>query len=338
MRRIFTLVLACIALNSYSQKSLRAKQNGIWDVPSTWENVTSGTSEPVTNMPQNGDIVEIPKDITVTMSNTPYPDNKARPKLTINIFGVLGFTDPGNDKLYLDQGSTIQVFAGGAILTDRSNTEIIAISTGSSDNIVWNGQPATISGPAYATSTTSGFVNSTLPIKLKSFTAQAQINRVVLKWSTAEEINNSHFEVEKSTNARQWSLIQRVAAEGQPADYTHTDAAAASSEVYYRLRSVDLDGKSEYSHIVKVGRSRSLTAYVSPNPARTQVTVSLSTASAAPLQVQLVANNGQVVREGFFAKGSSLIQLGLQGTRAGIYTLVLREGSSVIEASQLLVQ
>lgn len=331
MRSIFTLLLATIACSSFSQTVVTAKPGiGEWDKTETWD---------VSQTPTNGTVVVIPSTSTVVVKGNIYNSLPTKPNLTIRIDGTLRFEPSG--VLDLGATSTVQLTSGTSQITSQntSNSQLMIIGGVTKYNASLD---PTLTGPAFASISTGispgGFTVGVLPIKLQSFTAQAQNNRVVLKWTTSEEINNSHYEVEKSTNARQWALIQRVAAEGQPADYTYSDAATASSEVYYRLKSVDRDGKSEYSHIVKVVRSRSLAAYVSPNPARTQVTVSLSTASTAPLQLQLVANNGQVVREGFFAKGSSLIQLGLQGTRAGIYTLVLREGSSVIEASQLLIQ
>lgn len=331
MRKIFTLVLACIACSSFSQTVITAKPGtGEWDNTGTWIN---------TKVPVDNDIVVIPNGSTVTVKGNVYRDNPIKPNLTIQIRGLLDFDPSGI--LDLGVNSSIQLF---------SETSMITSSTGSASEIIRIGgttkynasKTQTVIGPVYANSSTgvapSGFSVGVLPIKLKTFTARALASKVHLEWTTAEEINNSHFEVERSTNARVWSSIQTVSAKGEPASYTYSDAAPAGGDVYYRLKSVDIDGKSEYSHVVKVARNRSLTAFVSPNPARSRVTVSLSIASAAPLQVQLVANNGQVVKEGFFAKGSSLIHLGLQGTRAGIYTLVLREGSSVLEASQLLIQ
>jgi hypothetical protein len=330
MRIIFTLVLATIALFSYAQTTITAYQNGNWHSSSTWD---------LNRTPREGDIVEIPAGRTVYVVNTPYdPTLATRPLLRINLSGTLDFSDPGNDKLYLDNGSIIQVYNGGKIQTTGTSTEIIAIYNGTADNTVWTGSPTTLSGPAYATATSSGFGVGILPIKLKSFTARAQAGRIVLNWSTAEELNASYFVVEKSANARTWSPIQTVAAKGEAADYTSFDAAPASGDNFYRLKQVDLDGSSEYSHVVKVGRSKRLSVYLNPNPATERVTVSLSTTSTAPVHLQLVAGSGQVVKEALYAKGSSLISLGLQGTRPGVYTLVLRDGNTIEEASQLLVR
>lgn len=177
-----------------------------------------------------------------------------------------------------------------------------------------------------------------LPIKLRSFTAQTQGNRIILNWLTDEELNTSHFVIERSTNARNWSAIQNVAAKGEAAGYTTTDATPAAGENFYRLKSVDIDGKFEYSHVLKVVRGRSLAVHVSPNPATEQVTVSLATPSTAPLQLQLVNNNGQVVSEKLYASGTSLIQFDLKSAAPGVYTLLLRNGKTLMETTQLLIK
>lgn len=331
MRSIFTLLLAIIACTSFSQTVITANSGtGDWDKTGTWD---------ISQIPGNGTVVVIPSNSTVVVKGNIYNTLQTKPNLKIQIDGTLQFEPSG--VLDLGATSTVQLTSNTSKITSQntSNSQLIIINGATKYNASLD---QTLTGPAFASASTGtspgGFSDGVLPIKLSSFTAQTQRNIITLKWTTAEESNNSHFEVEKSTNARQWTFVQRVAAEGQPANYTCSDASPAADDVYYRLKSVDWDGKSEFSHVVKVARSRNLAAHVSPNPTRQQVTVSLSTASAAPVQVQLVTSNGQVIQEGIFAKGSSLIHLNLQGTKAGIYTLVLREGSSVIETSQLLIQ
>lgn len=332
MRTLFTLVLATIALCSFSQTTITATQSGSWNTNSTWD---------LNRKPQDGDIVVIPSGITVLLGTTPYSKNpeSTRPLLRINISGTLDFSGSGNDKLYLDNGSVIQIYSGGQIITDDPNTEVIAIYNGTIDNAVWNGTPATLSGPRFASAATaSTFSFGVLPIKLRSFTAQSQGNRIALNWATDEELNSSYFVIERSTNARNWSAIQNVAAKGEAAGYTTTDATPAAGENFYRLKSVDIDGKFEYSHVLKVVRGRSLAVHVSPNPATEQVTVSLATPSTAPLQLQLVNNNGQVVSEKLYASGTSLIQFDLKSAAPGVYTLLLRNGNTLMETTQLLIK
>jgi hypothetical protein len=328
MRTFFTLVLAMIAsLLSYSQTTKTAT-NGDWKNASTW--TPSG-------VPADGDIVEIPSGVTVTIVNTVY-STAPRPSLRIDIKGTLDFNHNGGDQLYLDNGSIIQIHTGGAIRADAGSDEIVFYN-GATGTTIWKGSfTKTIDGPQFASATTGGFTLGVLPIKLKSFTAQALGNRIALNWSTDEELNTSHFVIERSANARNWSPVQTIAAKGEAAGYTATDATPAAGDNFYRLKSVDIDGKYEYSHVLKVVRGRSLSVHVSPNPATEQVTVSLSTPSSASVQLQLLSSNGQVVREKAFATGTSLIQFNLQGAAPGLYTLVLRNGNTVMETTQLLIK
>jgi hypothetical protein len=149
-------------LSSSFAANITAVQNGDWTSASTWD---------LNRAPADGDRVIIPAGKTVMFINVPYPQSNppARPTLDIRIYGSLDFSSPGNDKLYLDIGSRIQIYSGGTLMTTTSSIEIIAIYNGSTDNTVWTGTPNTINGPASATSTSSGFTNALLPVTLRSF-------------------------------------------------------------------------------------------------------------------------------------------------------------------------
>ena len=336
MRSIFTLVLATIAFLTNAQTTNTVIGNNKYGNNEGWvakENWSEG------RVPTNGDIVVIPSGQTITVKGQPYTTPAS---LTIRINGTLNFEPSG--KLDLSSISTIQIFSSGSIVSSSTNSEVITIN-----NIVkYRGgiDPSPLTGPAFASTSTgtsgsttfaSGFTMGTLPVKLKSFTAQAKGAQISLKWSTAEELNNRAFIIERSTNARNWTPIQTVAAKGEAADYSALDGTPAPGDNFYRLQSVDIDGKTEYSNVVKVARGRSLSAFVSPNPASGKVTVSLSTATTEALHLQLVSNNGQVVKEARYATGTSLVQFGLKGIAPGVYTLLLRNGNTTLEASQLLV-
>jgi hypothetical protein len=324
MRTFFTLVLATFALSCFSQTTYTAKLGTVeWGNPASWN------SSPISNtIPGNNDIVIIPAGSIVEVKGNVYDGNGTtplEPNITIHIYGTLHFEPSGI--LNLGSASTIQLHSATSKIESQNSANAQRILIGNA--IKYNGQTdGTISGPAFANSSTgtpSGFSVGVLPIKLKSFTAQTQGNRIALNWITDEELNTSHFVIERSTNARNWSPVQTVAAKGEAAGYTATDAT-------------DIDGKYEYSHVLKVVRGRSLSVHVIPNPATEQVTVSLSTPSSASVQLQLLSSNGQVVREKAFATGTSLIQFNLQGAAPGIYTLVLRNGNTVMETTQLLIK
>jgi hypothetical protein len=335
MRSIFTLVLATIALSAFSQTTIKVVNNGSsgpvsgWLLPSNWD---------LNRIPLSGDIVEIPEGKTITLKGQAYP---SAVDLTVRIYGTLDFEPSG--KLDLTSAGTIQIFSGGSITSDNNNSEVITINS----VVKYRGGTdlSPLTGPAFASAATgasgttaTGFGFGVLPIKLKSFTALAKGAQISLKWSTEEEINTRSFIIERSTNARTWTPIQTVAAKGEAADYAAIDVTLAPGDNFYRLQSVDMDGKTEYSNVVKVARGRSLAAFVSPNPASGQVTVSLSTAATEPLHLQLVSSNGQVVKQARYASGTTLIQFGVKGSTSGVYTLLLRNGNTTVEATQLLIK
>ncbi|MGH2552118.1 MAG: T9SS type A sorting domain-containing protein [Chitinophagaceae bacterium] len=128
---------------------------------------------------------------------------------------------------------------------------------------------------------------STLPVKLTSFTASLNNNKADLKWTTANEINVSHFVVEKSTDGTNFNdagIVFAYGNETSTANYSFTDnlSAVQSGIVYYRLRSVDIDGKSMYSEtrIIRISRKTENTISIDafPNPAINVVNITLPTA------------------------------------------------------------
>ncbi len=109
-----------------------------------------------------------------------------------------------------------------------------------------------------------------LTVKLTSFTAKGLDNdKVVLHWNTAREQNFSHFTVEKSLNGNEFSdagIIFSMDDSDQARAYSFTDKLRAGETgiIYYRLKMVDVDGKTQLSpiKIVKLGeeKANSLTA------------------------------------------------------------------------------
>ena len=90
-------------------------------------------------------------------------------------------------------------------------------------------------------------------VKLSSFTAMLNnSNKVDLKWSTEIETNLSHIMVEKSTDGKNFKEAALVFTYGNTttkSDYSFADniTKIKSGSVYYRLRSVDVDGTTQYS-------------------------------------------------------------------------------------------
>lgn len=129
-----------------------------------------------------------------------------------------------------------------------------------------------------------------LPLELLSFTAQRKAQRSYLQWATAWESGTSHFEVEHSTDARQFRTLGKVIASGQSVsevnyDYWHEQPITGNN--YYRLRMVDLDDSYEYSPVVKlIFDANGEEVLVYPNPTQGLVQVRAASFSLDHLEVR----------------------------------------------------
>lgn len=154
-----------------------------------------------------------------------------------------------------------------------SRNEITPVS------IVWNN---TLSSWVISFDVTSagGFfvstINSALPVTLKYFSGYAANDASILEWASVSESNSSHFEIERSTNAINFQVIEKVAAAGDSKSdkqYTFRDYNLADGIYYYRLKQVDLDGAFEYSRIVSIKVKAATAVKVYPNPVTDQLSI-----------------------------------------------------------------
>ncbi|WP_167856490.1 T9SS type A sorting domain-containing protein [Hymenobacter metallicola] len=143
-----------------------------------------------------------------------------------------------------------------------------------------------------------------LPVELVSFTAtERQPGLVTLDWKTASEHNNKGFAVERSFDAKTWAQLGFVAGQGTvstPHAYTYQDQVpGVQSQVYYRLRQEDTDGKLAYSPVATVTRTPGPVAaaklMLAPNPATAYTTLQFSAPVSGPLQVSFTDLTGRLV-------------------------------------------
>jgi hypothetical protein len=106
-----------------------------------------------------------------------------------------------------------------------------------------------------AYNTTATFSCSILPIELLSFEGVATDTGNLLKWSCATEINNDRFEIERSTDGINWTVIGTVNGAGNShttTNYSFVDNKYQRGFNYYRFRQVDFNGVFDYSGIIVV--------------------------------------------------------------------------------------
>jgi len=172
---------------------------------------------------------------------------------------------------------------------------------------------------------------SPLPVELVYFEVFAVEDNVQLKWSTATEINNRGFEIQRSQDGVNWEVLGFEEGKGNSVNlerYQFVDRNPYRRMNYYRLKQIDFDGKAELLPIRSVNMKsyrRLVKAY--PNPTTQYLSILNAKGSAT-----IYNSSGQRVKEFDLDEGGvSVIDLGQY--QDGIYHIALQKenGERVIK-------
>jgi len=185
---------------------------------------------------------------------------------------------------------------------------------------------------------------NTLPVSLKNFNASKRTGKVAVTWETESEINNDGFEIQRRIGNGTYKTIGFVDSKapggnsnGAQISYSFDDVENLPNGVaYYRLRQVDLDGKSIYSEI-KAVRSNSKALFISvyPNPSRGTTNVAIPE-GVGVVDVALEDFTGKLVQRW---NGLNTRNLQLTNLKPGMYMLRVNareSGEQVVE--RILIQ
>ncbi len=145
--------------------------------------------------------------------------------------------------------------------------------------------------------------DSPLPIELIIFTAKCNNNIVELNWTTASEINNDYFTVEKSENGNNFEPVTTVNGAGNSnivLNYSFIDENPYKGISYYRLKQTDYDGNFDYSDIKPVHcsfTSVALDVEFYPNPFTNEITVVISNLLSSTAEIEIYDVLGNKVLE-----------------------------------------
>lgn len=141
-----------------------------------------------------------------------------------------------------------------------------------------------------------------LPVTLTQFTATPSGKDVQVTWTTASELNNRGFDVERSLDGRTFEKVTFVKGAGNSnkvLNYNFTDKGAFTKSTvwFYRLRQIDFDGKFAYSAIVRVNSAAEnvKAVSVSPNPYTNNFNVSMVAAAEGNATIELMDVQGRLV-------------------------------------------
>lgn len=178
-----------------------------------------------------------------------------------------------------------------------------------------------------------------LPVQLISFSAVPTGNHVMFNWKTASEIHTSRFEIEQSTNGRDFTTLATIAAAGNSTvekSYSYTGSLNVAT-TYYRLKMIDTDGKFTTSSILKLITSKNGFALgnVYPVPAKNTVTIEWNSNRAGTTSIVVADISGRTIRNANVqaAEGFNQFILDVQSLPAGQYFIRLKNEMNQVQTT-----
>lgn len=168
-----------------------------------------------------------------------------------------------------------------------------------------------------------------LPVTFLNLSAAKNGNGLLLTWAVTNEQNVSHYEVEKSLDCRNFSLLAKVDYKPTTAavnTYSLPDNVINGQRICYRIKQVDKDGHYHYSSVIQLSANATTKTMVAPNPATDNLSINMSSQVKEKAIIQLLDISGRVVYETktVLLPGTNSIGLsGLQQFARGQYVLKL---------------
>jgi hypothetical protein len=179
-----------------------------------------------------------------------------------------------------------------------------------------------------------------LPVKLVSFHGEKYNGTSILKWTTASELNNDHFDVQRSNDGLHYTTIGTLSGakySSKPVSYQFTDKEPADGVNYYRLKQVDGDGKETYSTVItlnfgKEGAKVGVTAW--PVPADDYLTIELNNTEIVNASIVIRDMVGKVVyTENILADESGYSHpIWVENLQTGVYFIEIQQGNQAVES------
>jgi hypothetical protein len=216
---------------------------------------------------------------------------------------------------YYNPGSGLRWYNFGGTTTDNGNGTGSIVSTTTFSSF----SPITFA---------SEFGFNPLPVELLSFTGEVAHEGVMLRWSTASELNNDHFTLERSFNGIEFTPFIDVPGSGTTRvkqSYLAMDDNPFGGLSYYRLSQTDFDGFISYLDVISVRRPESAWS-VFPNPSN-GTTINLQVPEhrgSRPFMLKITNSQGMKVFQ-------NEIQISIGGKHEIIFNNALASGVYTVE-------
>lgn len=181
-----------------------------------------------------------------------------------------------------------------------------------------------------------------LPLTLLSYTASKNNSTVLLNWKTTNEVNTSHFTVQRSTDGINYSNVGQVTAKGNIAatnDYSYSDniSTIKTGTIYYRLQMVDKDGRSTTSKVASITiTATGIEFSIKPNPAKNFIVITAGSSAGSSAIISVTDFSGHVViQKTINTTGDQTIDI--SSLQRGVYIVSIK-AADIVTTKKLVVE
>lgn len=315
------LTLFCVALLTSAfaapikYKLLKNATN--WTLTSNWSPA---------GKPKDGDTILIPSGLQLVLST-----DITLKDIYIDLYG--GIVLSGNSmKANFTGKSVINIHTGGTFYGSKNSQQLELGGT------IYKGGQSVVTGPVLATAISSGFKSykefNILPVKFTSFSVTRSNTAFLIQWTTTEEVNASHYVVERSNDGTTWNNIATLNAAGNPANkYSHADKSSNASTVQYRIKQVDTDGRFTYTEVRMF--KNNTTATLSIRVVSNKIVVQFAQQVKGKVTIDVIGLNGHVAAT---QTANELVgTLQVTTNLKGIYIVRVSNGQDLNAAKQIIL-
>jgi hypothetical protein len=178
--------------------------------------------------------------------------------------------------------------------------------------------------------------SGSLPVNFVAFEGKKEATGIRLTWKVDVEDHARGYEVERSTDGRNYTSIGFVSAAGQ-STYSFVDTKPEAIS-YYRVKGVDVDGKYRFSPIVSMKNGKSAVVLKAfPMPANKSITIQHSNAKAGS-NISLYTESGVLVRSVKPVVNAQQTEIDLSVAKPGLYMVRFDDGQGNLETIKIIKQ
>jgi hypothetical protein len=193
---------------------------------------------------------------------------------------------------------------------------------------------------------TNNTINTPLYVSISSFNVRKENGGAGLYWTTAKEIENAGFDIQRSMDGKAYQTIATVLSKAKDGNsqetlaYSYTDKAPFSGMNFYRLAEKDKKGGIVYSDVRTLNFDGTSTFNCYPNPVRSQLVVEFNAAKEESMNIRITDVMGKVVmmQAMNIQKGFNKTLVDMSSLAQGIYNMTIISNSGMVYTSKVTKQ